>query len=296
KIREVLGRMSHLKDKLPASWQKIRNLLAKESKNYIDAHRFYEICATYDLDREGADRLSDYLHDLGALLRFRGDTVLKNTLILNPQWATEAVYKLVDTRQIQENKGRFDFDDLEKIWDRHQYPPAKHPHVIRLMEKFELCFNFRETATYIVPELVPGKRPGLELSDFDGPGCLRFQYCYDFMPKGIVSRFIARNYYLIKGENFWQNGVVLCFEDSTALVMGDPPGRKLSISVTGCQKRDLLAIIRNDLNHIHDYLNMKKEKKHFEELVPCNCSACVKGEPHLFPFEVLKKMTALGRE
>jgi small GTP-binding protein len=295
-LRQVLGRMPHLKDTLPEAWQEIRQRLETEQKNYIDAARYYEICSAFGLDRDRADFLSDYLHDLGAILRFRTDPLLKNTLILNPEWATEAVYKLIDTPQILENKGRFGFEKLETIWDPVKYPVDKHQQLVRLMEKFELCFNFTGTTTYIVPELVPGQRPGIEDPYFQAEGTLRFQYSYDFMPKGIVSRFIARNYYLIRGERFWQNGVELVFEGSTALIIGDPPRRKLRIWVRGPQKTELLAIIRNDLNHIHDTLNMKKEMNHYDEEVTCNCSSCLDSEePHLFPFDVLKKMSKKGK-
>lgn len=162
--------------------------------------------------------------------------------------------------------------------------------MIRLMERFELCFNFTGTTTYIVPELVPGQRPDIEARYFQAEGTLRFQYGYDFMPKGIVSRFIARNYYLIREERFWQNGVELVFEDSTALIIGDPPGRNLKIWVRGPRATELLAIIRNDLNHIHSTLNMKKEI-HYNEYVPCNCDQCLTADlPHLFPFAALKKV------
>ncbi len=297
-IHRVLGRMPHLKDRLPKSWQEIRQKLQKEQKNHIDANRYYQICKPYNLEkgREGADHLSDYLHDLGAILRFRKDPVLKNTLILNPEWATQAVYKLVDTPEIIQNKGRFDFHDLEKIWAPNRYPPEKHHQLIRLMEKFELCFNFTASTTYIVPELVPNECPGIE-TDYDGEAdTLRFQYRYDFMPKGIVSRFIARNYYLIKEECFWKNGVELRFEDASALVTADPLAKTLKIWAHGNQKRDLMAIIRNELNHIHDTLNMKKEEDYYQEEIPCNCSHCLKAEkPHLFTFDDLKRFAAKGR-
>ncbi len=292
-IRRVLGRMPHLKDRLPKSWQDIRQQLEAEEKNHIDADRYYQICLPFQLEkgREGADRLSDYLHDLGAILRFRTDPVLKNTLILNPEWATEAVYKLIDTRQIIQNKGRFHFNDLETIWDPQVYPPAKHKELIRLMEKFELCFNFTGCDTYIVPELVPNERPGIETDYAGAAGTLRFQYRYDFMPKGIVSRFIARNYYLVKDEMFWKNGVELVFEEATALVVGDTMAKTLKIWAQGPQKRELMAIIRNELNHIHGTLNMKKEEKHYKEEIPCNCDACkTSQDPHLFPFDKLKTL------
>ncbi len=295
KIRKVLARMPHLKDRLPKSWQDIRQTLEAEGKNYIDAARYYEICRTFDLDRDRADILSDYLHDLGVILRFRTDPLLKNTLVLNPEWATEAVYKLIDTPKILENKGRFDLVDLETAWDTAKYPVDKHPHLVRLMEKFEICFNFTGTTGYIVPELVPGERPGIAAPYSRAADALRFQYRYDFMPKGIVSRFIARNYHLIRDGNFSQHLVELVFEESSALVIGDTAGRKLGVWVRGPQKAELLAIIRNDLNHIHATLNMKKELGHYEEEVPCGCPVCIKSkEPQLFPFIHLKNLSEKG--
>ncbi len=295
-IRQVLGRMPHLKDELPKTWSTIRNALDSEQRDYITSQRYYEICSSFGLDRERADHLGDYLHDLGAILRFRTDPVLRKILVLKPEWATEAVYKLIDTREILDNKGRFDYGHLEHIWDSFKYPLDKHHELIRLMEKFELCFNFSGTATYIVPELVPAQRPQIEV-EFLHADALRFQYSYDFMPKGIVSRFIARNYYLIDEENFWKNGVKLRFEESLALVTGEPSRRRLNVRVRGAQKNELLAIIRNELNHIHHTLNLKRKKNHYTEEVPCNCFFCRNSEQSfLFPFRKLEKLAKLGKK
>ncbi len=296
-IRDVLTHMPHLKDKLPKAWSDIRDTLQQENRYYIDAQDYYQICRNFALGGEDrADLLSGYLHDLGVIVRFRYDPILKNTIILKPEWITEAIYKLLDTRQILDNKGRFTFDDLSRIWDPVKHPGNTHQWLIRLMEKFELCFNFTGTATYIVPGLVPAQSPGgIQAPYLQNAGTLRFQYHYDFMPKGVLGRFIARNYYLIKEEAFWQNGVKLAFEESDAMLVGDPPKRRLRIWVRGPQKTELLAIIRNELNHIHTTLNMKKEMNHYREEVPCNCSHClVSEEPHLFPVEVLKKMSERG--
>ena len=38
-------------------------------------------------------QLSGYLHDLGVCLHFQDDLILKNTIILKPEWGTAAVYK-----------------------------------------------------------------------------------------------------------------------------------------------------------------------------------------------------------
>jgi len=132
--------MDHLQDTLPGVWLKIRDHLKNEKKDYISLEEYFSICKSYHLPEERAEYLGSYLHDLGVILHYRHDKLLENTVILNPEWATEAVYKLIDTRQILENKGRFNFADLKTYWDKTRFPRHKHAELVRLMEKFELCF------------------------------------------------------------------------------------------------------------------------------------------------------------
>jgi len=294
-IRSSLGNMDHLQDQLPKVWLQIRNQLKKENKNYISQDEYFDICRKYYLSEERAEFLSDYLHDLGVILHYRHDKLLENTVILNPEWATEAVYKLSDTREILENKGRFHFDALKIYWDKTRFPRHKHAELVRLMEKFELCFPITGTDIHIVPELLPAQRPAIDFKVYKQPGDLHFQYHYDFMPEGIITRFISRMYYLIKEDHYWKNGVELRFEDSTALIISDYLNRKIKISVTGSRKNELLAITRNDFEHIHRTLNMEKNK-HYDEMIPCNCAACREsGEPHLFKYEVIKKFESKNK-
>ena len=293
-IKTALGDMPHLRDQLPEVWLKIRDRLNSENKNYIPLDEYFEICREFGLDAERADFLSLYLHDLGIILHYRHDRLLENTVILNPEWATEAVYKLIDTRTVQENKGRFIFDDLKIIWDEETYPRDKHAQLMRLMEKFELCFNVTGTHIHIIPELLPSQRPAIDFDVYRAPGSLQFLYQYDFMPEGIISRFISRNYYFIRNEHFWKTGAELTFEDSRALVMSDILNHKMKISVTGSMKGELLAIIRKEMEHIHQTLNLRKEEN-YHEMLPCTCSQCRESEdPHLYQYKVLKDFSSKG--
>jgi small GTP-binding protein len=290
-IRTSLGNMKHLRDKLPKVWMDIRDDLKMEEKDYINLEEYFAICKKHYLDEERAEFLSHYLHDLGVILHYRHDKLLENIVILSPEWATEAVYKLIDTREIFENKGRFRFDDLKTYWDLTKFPREKHAQLVRLMEKFELCFPIAGSDIHIVPELLPAQRPSLDFEKYKKPDNLHFEYLYDFMPEGIITRFISRLYFLIKDDHFWKNGVELRFEDSTALVISELLNKKMKISVTGSHKRELLAITRNDFEHIHRTLNMEKNK-HYDEMIPCGCSECLElEEPHLYTYETLKKYT-----
>jgi internalin A len=303
RIRSTLSAMPHLRDKLPKSWLDIRTRLeaAGDEINYITIGEYYRICRETGggMKEERADFLSDYLHDLGVILHFREDPLLERTVILNPEWATEAVYTLIDTREIQQDKGRFQYDDLKRHWDPTKYPRDKHLELMQLMEKFELCFNIVGTDRYIVPELLPPEQP--TSTPFDtgrnqptASPVLRFDIRYDFMPSGIISRFISRCHYMIRDELFWKNGAVLRLEQATARVTSDPLARKTSIAATGTDAGELMALIRNELNIIHCSLNMKKNI-HYKEEIPCNCEDCIQSdEPHFYKYASLKLFTTRG--
>jgi len=122
------------------------------------------------------------------------------------------------------------------------------------------------------------------------PGTLHFQYKYEFMPEGILSRFISRLYYLIRDNNFKKYWVELVFEKSSAVITSDPLNSRMQVRIAGSNNSELLAIIRSHLNHIHETLNMKAEE-HYNEMIPCNCPLCTasisKKEPFYFPYSKL---------
>ncbi len=288
-VRETLGRLPHLADTLPASWLEIRNALTKDTRDYITLEEYYRICQGFGLGLERADFLSGYLHDLGVILHFRTDKVLENTVILKPQWATEAVYKLIDTKEIIQNHGRFSFHGLKTYWAPEKYPAALHLQLVRLMERFELCFNYTHTDEYFVPELLPPEQPEFDTSLYNGSRALRFEYRYRFMPVGIISRFISRLSYLIHQRRSWKNGVELLFENTTALVTGQPRANRVRVAVTGPCRGKLLGIIQSNLEHIHSTLNMEINT-HYRQMLPCTCSLCKKAaSPHFYNYEVLTR-------
>ncbi len=199
------------------------------------------------------------------------------------------MYDVLDTRGIQQNKGRFNFTELEDIWDEDLYPASRHPHLLELMKKFELVLQFEDAMEYLAPELLPGDLPPFP---WDETNNLRFEYRYDFMPKGVITRFTVRNHTLIEKDHYWKNGVVLAKEGTRARVISDYYNRKISISIQGGYARELLAIIRNHLEYIHETLNNPPMK----EMIPCNCQECVKSDaPFYHDFASLKKRLKKGK-
>ena len=295
-IRTSLCQMPHLLDKLPKSWLDIRNDLKAKVENYITLDDYFAICRNHGMDNQKALFLSEYLHDLGIILHFHQDPVLAGIVILKTEWATGPVYALIDSLEIQQNKGRFNRVHLDRYWDKKKYPAEKYPQLLRLIEKFELCFNIVGTDEYIIPELLPSQRPAFDVEVYRVPGNLHLHYAYDFMPAGVITRFISRIYYLIKNDHYWKNGVELEFSGSSALVVGDSAQKRIRISVTGTNNTQLMGIIRSHFDHIHETLNMKKEEHVFEE-VPCICSKCAASEkPFFYKYHLLQILKAKKRD
>ncbi|GGD28656.1 COR domain-containing protein [Hyunsoonleella pacifica] len=268
-------------DKLPKVWLDIRTELESLESNYISTEDYLFICNQKGLSNKRALFLSQYFHDLGVFLHFQDDNLLRNLVFLKPEWATNAVYKILDSKKVIEREGEFDSQLLEHIL--YEFEGEKRPYIVRLMKKFELCFEVDQD-TYLIPELLSPERREFDWNYKDN---LRFEYHYDFMPAGIMARFIVRVRNMVHDRTFWKNGVIIQRERTRALVMSDQYSRKLNIWIHGDNASFLLEIIRKELDAIHLSLNYPN----VPEKVPCNCPDCINSSiPHLFNYIFVKKV------
>ncbi|MEM1010217.1 MAG: COR domain-containing protein, partial [Myxococcota bacterium] len=208
--------LPHIGDTLPKTWVKVREALEHDTCNTISQDTYLQLCTDNGFTRRSdALQLSDYLHDLGVFLHFQDDPVLKHTVILNTQWGTDAVYKILDDKQVQGGQhGCFNkTDDIQRIWQADEYQ-GLHDELLQLMKNFELCYDLPEANHYIAPQLLPKQRPDdLHWNNQDN---LILRYVYKFMPKGILNRLVVRLHKLIEADRrrVWKHGVVL--SDETA--------------------------------------------------------------------------------
>jgi internalin A len=281
KIGYEIDSLPLIGDKLPKVWLEIRTILESLEFNYISAEQYLTICNQHGLSNKRALFLSQYFHDLGVFLHFQDDHLLRNILFLKPEWATNAVYKILDSKDVITREGEFDSDMLDNILN--DFERDKRPYIVTLMKKFELCFEV-EKNVFLIPELLKPEK--LEF-DWDYKDNLRFEYHYDFMPAGIMARFIVRTRNLVYDKTFWKNGVIIQRENTRALVTTDQYSRKLYIWIHGNNSSFLLEIIRKELNDIHQSLNYPD----VPEKIPCICSECVNSmNPHLFNYTFVKRI------
>jgi Leucine-rich repeat (LRR) protein len=288
-IQHELERLPHIGTSLPKTWSRVRDALEKDPRDYISLEEYLDICQRHGFTREEDKlQLSGYLHDLGTCLHFQDDPVLKSRVILKPKWGTDAVYRVLDDHVILDQRGRFGPKELERIWAEDKYAAMRHE-LLRLMMKFQLCYQLPDREEYIAPQLLSATRPAY---DWDDSKNLVVRYQYEFMPKGLITRFIVGLHHRIADQSLvWRGGVILEREETRAEVIEDYPGRKIVVRVRGADTQGLLAIVDDQLERIHRSFPHLKYEKH----LPCNCARCrASSEPYLYPLSELRDFARDG--
>ncbi|BAY88950.1 Miro domain-containing protein [Microchaete diplosiphon NIES-3275] len=290
-IQNYISRLPHVGTHLPKLWVKVRSALENDSGNYISFYEYKNLCRDNNLtdDKYQLD-LSRYLHDLGVCLHFQDDSTLKHYVILKPEWATTAVYKVLDNKNVKQNLGRFTQENLQDIWQDRQYADMQDE-LLQLMMRFKLCYPIPNSPNnYIAPQLLDIDQP--EYS-WDETNNLILRYEYKFMPKGIITRFIVETHpWIEKQKIVWRSGVVLNKDQTRAEVIENYHQREIKIRVVGNRKKELLAVVTHELDKIHQSF----ERLQYDTLVPCNCNQCEGSPtPHSYPLENLYKRLKAGR-
>ena len=88
-----------------------------------------------------------------------------------------------------------------------------------------------------------------------------------------MTRFIVRLHRDLENKSdgtqlCWREGAVLCWEDTHAFVKVKPSDKLIEIKINGSKKKELLAIIRRELDHI----NKSIKKVNITKEIPCSCS------------------------
>lgn len=290
--------LPHTKYPFPSNWAAIRSELNKRRKeHFISLKEYLTICKNNQLlERESALILSSVLHKIGDCLHYQQSELLNQLIILNNEWATDAVYKILDDQKIAEVKcGFFDQNDLQRIWDKGEYQDMR-PQLLELMKQFRLAYQLPGKEEYVTPPLLPPVRPvNYEWPDTDA---LELYIEYDFLPKALLTQFIVSRHTDI-AENrtlVWRNGVVLDWSNEA---LAEVSRTKLKgkdaifIRSQGSNRKGLMTVILKTLRELHsEYSGISCQEK-----VPCACKGCTAGEnkQYYFSYAYLKRAREKGR-
>lgn len=258
-IKSMAQSLPGLKSLWPAAWLKVKEELPSSEKSWLSFSDFCAFANAREVTRlDDQQALADSLHDLGLMLSYRTDPVLRDCGVLNPQWVTYAIYKVLNDPAVREVSGELTLATFAQVLSGEKaslYPINLHPYLLALMRKFLLCLPLDERGKrHLIPDLLTIEEPALG-DAFPEETALAFQYSYESaLPEGLLPRFIVETYVHREPQNTWRRGVVLQRAGCRALIRGDMQVRTITVRVVGPSpdvRRELLAIIREHFERIH---------------------------------------------
>ena len=285
-IIKQIDTIPHVRDQLAENWYTVKSHLknlSSDNRNYISHDEYLTLCDENNIADDNSQRnLIELMHNLGVVLYFQDDPRLEALGILNPQWVTNGVYKILNSPSLYESKGKLTVAMLDDVLNSADYPRGKRLFIIDIMKKFELCYDIEPDKTFLVPDLLPKNEPKLF---FRGVPALEYQY--PVLPSSVITRFIVRMNQHIHENSVWRSGVLLRIGENLALVKADFEDKIISIAIDGLEhtRRDALAAIRYQLDEIHASIQSLNPQKR----VP------IPNAPHAEPLEY-EYMLMLERE
>ncbi len=295
-IEYYVQQLPHIGQTVPKKWVTIRAAIedATHEKPYITQQEYFEIYTDHlEFDRTKALHLSQYFHDLGVFLHFQKDRQLAKTVILQNEWATEAVFKVLDDEAIKTQFGRFDNRDCARLWADSKYADM-HEELRGLMEKFELCYELSARGAWLAPQLLSVSKPQA-LAEWGAPSDLVLRYKYTFRPRGLVSRLMVRQHRYVKHlDNSWAHGAFFERDATQVLVEETAKGSEIEFRARGPEAKVLLGVLSQDLEALNASFAGLEGK--VEKLVPCICAECRKTtSPEMYSYSYLVKRKQDGK-
>jgi small GTP-binding protein len=254
--QEIPTNYYHVKDELEALFAKGEK---EKGQEHITKDEFDEIAVRYDV--ENIEDLLKDLHFLGVSLWYK-DMEEFDTLVLNPEWISHGVYKIINWVN-EEKSHSLTLHDFVTVFkeDKDRYPKKQHKFLFKLMKHYELAYETKGGKELIIPHLLKEDRLK-ELPDFPVGESLMLRYKAEQpLPPNTISRFIIRHNQEIKKEKqrylVWRYGVVLNDSNSSIALVREEE-RTISVSVKGPDKTNYISTLRETLN---DIFNTYKSEK-----------------------------------
>jgi internalin A len=271
-IAKQASQLPHMGQEWPKSWVDSAKDLRKKEGLFISRQEIPSIFERFGVIEKEIETLLRALHELGDILYFYEDDDLKDTIILKPQWVSKEVGKVLDCSEVEEEKGVFKREHMERLWK--EIPGSgMRDRLLQLMQKFDLSYqiyDFDDDDRSLVVELLP-----LELNDYIGTWDsktqselnkeLSMKFCLNTIPPGIPTWFIARSHRFTTGMH-WLTGAI--FKDRSnnwALIEADTHKNILTLTVRGAVPHSFFVVLRDGLElTLERYTGLEIQRR-----VPC---------------------------
>ncbi|NJM97966.1 MAG: hypothetical protein HC800_13150 [Phormidesmis sp. RL_2_1] len=104
KIRELAANLPLMGKPWPEKWGEATSELRKRKQKFISRTELMNVFHEHSLDVDESEVLAKYLHDLGEILQYPESDTLKDLVILQPQWISEYISKVITSDSLLNTK------------------------------------------------------------------------------------------------------------------------------------------------------------------------------------------------
>jgi internalin A len=275
-IENRLLELPHVQKPILSHWLAVRKDLEeklKENTHLINISEYTKTCRENKVeDKESQKDLLRYLHRLGLVLWYEDYQALKQKVILNPEWVTTALYRIIDSQIIRDKNGKLEQVDIEDLWQDAMYIDY-HNELLELLKIFRLSYKRKQEDAYIVPSLMNTNIPATyESWNPIDKWKIRFKYLR-LMPRGIVNQLAAElcSYIESDFDDVWAFGVVFTIKNAQAKVQVNRRSKQIVVEAYGDERLALMQAIVKAMEDIHStYKGLE-----FDIEIPCICEKCI---------------------
>ena len=297
---------------VPTKWQRIRELLEESGKTHLPYKDAIALCEEQGLEGFAAELFVRVSHTLGYLIHYHYDPILRDIVILKPDWLAKAISFVLDDETTRCRNGLVEFNYLSQLWSHPPfkgesgYPKDLHQKFLRLMERFDLSYKVildqasrEESTTSLIAQLVPDNRPeqlpgwGEQPEEGDRQ---QVQICrivddrgQNANAEGLFYQLIVRLHkYSLGRANYnnsvhWQRGLMLD-DNYNGRALLEHSGTEVRITVRAAYPEYFLYELTKEVKWLVEHF---WEGLRCEVMVPC-IEPCGKKQPGTGLFEVQK--------
>jgi internalin A len=288
-IAEQAAKLPQMGQLISRRWAVARDeiLASGDGQPQIWYEQFSEICERHGMTDSEINTLARLMHDLGDVMYFGEQEGLRDIVVLDPEWLTRAISRILEDVSTKQADGVLDHARLREIWDYQGYSALDGRYFLRLMEEFDISYRLDDMHS-LVAQLVPFDRPPLPWQAGSAlPAGLRKLrlVCRPSEPApGLIPWLTVRHHRASTGKH-WRRGVFLRHPikayASEALLELQHNG-ELTIEVRAPSPDLYFNILRDS---VEDLISRRWPGLTYQLLIPClgltNDGACCPGEFHL---------------
>ena len=141
-----------------------QSLSRAQGKPLIQYEVFKAICANNGVGDREFFTFTQLMCDLGYVIHHGEDEILKDIVVLSPEWLTKAISYVLDDEPTRAADGVLDHTRLREILrqrnDGLSYSPQYYAYLLRLMERFDISYRLQDNELRsLVVQRVPYNRP-----------------------------------------------------------------------------------------------------------------------------------------